>query len=305
MKKKICVILFLLIFFCIWFFYHVMEGFSIGNISANFPFQDEWEVAVNKEEIAEFHQIVNQPYHYLGKGRQSYAFVSEDQKYVIKFFKYKHYRLPLWIESFPSFSFIENYREKKRKIKEENLNRVIQSWKLAFKCLRKETGLKYMHLNQTNDLHAYLLIRDKIGLEYSIDLDKFQFCVQDYVKTLEETILEFKHKNKLQEAQVLISRLLELLLSENRRGFADNDFALLQNTGVTTEGQPIHIDFGEFIYSESVKELSFFRQELFSNTYGLMIWLKKEYPPLAQFLDKELRLLIGDSYETMEPIFHL
>ncbi|MFS8562989.1 MAG: hypothetical protein LVR00_01085 [Rhabdochlamydiaceae bacterium] len=58
------------------------EGFSIRRINAAppLPFTNHGNALVTKE-------ILKQPFYYLARGGQSFVFVSEDQKYVIKFSK--------------------------------------------------------------------------------------------------------------------------------------------------------------------------------------------------------------------------
>ena len=61
-----------------------------------------------------------------------------------------------------------------------------------------------------------------------------------------------------------------MLVSEYRRGFADNDHATVQNTGVL-DGRPIHIDVGQFVRNERVKEPRLFHQELFNKTWKFQL----------------------------------
>lgn len=285
-------------------YYHLTGGFMISNITSDFPFQPQWEIRpLMVSEQEEFTKAIDQPYYYLGKGCQSYVFVSQDEKYVIKFFKYQRYRLQPWLAYFPPLPAIVKYREQKIATKWNKLDGFVRSWKLAFENLKEETGLVFVHLNKTNDLKKEVVIYDKIGWKHIIKLDQMEFCVQRRASMLCKTLLEYKNNEMLSEAKRLIYYLLNMILSEYARGLADNDHALMQNTGVA-QGKPVHIDVGQFVFNEEIKQPVVFRQELFTKTYKFKLWLQNNYPELGEYLEQELLRIIGPSYFTMQPKWH-
>lgn len=91
-----------------------------------------------------------------------------------------------------------------------------------------------------------------------------------------------------------------MIHSEYRRGLADNDHALMQNTGVS-QGNPVHIDVGQFVFNEEVKKSAVSHQELFTKTYKFKLWLRENYPELGEYLEQQLLLDLGPSYKTMQP----
>lgn len=307
MIKKIAKRLFFLALFSLSFYgigrfyFHVTAGFRYANIASDFTFQPQWEVRpLLASEQTEWMHALDQPYTYLGKGCQSYVFASQDGNYVIKFFKYQRYRLQSWLAYFPPLPAVVKYRQEKLEKKWKKLDGFVQSWKVAFEHLKEETGLLFVHLNKTNHLQRQLTIYDKIGQTYTLELDKMEFCVQRRAKLLCATLLEYKTREDLAGAQQLIHRLLNVILSEYSRGLADNDHALMQNTGVV-QGNPIHIDVGQFVFNEAVKQPTVFHQELFTKTYKFKYWLKEHYPELGEYLEIELRQIIGPTYSTMQP----
>ena len=302
---------YLLIIFCLCLsvygmtrlYFYLTDGFQIINISSDFPYQKEWEVhSLKKDEQILVNQALSQPYFYLGKGCQAYAFLSEDGQYVIKFFKYQRYRLQPWLTYFPPLPAIVKYKQEKLSKKWHKLDGFVKSWKIAFDNLKEETGLLFVHLNKTMHLDQPLVIFDKIGMQHTVSLDQMEFCLQRRAKMLCVVLMEYQQKGELPKAKLLIDRLLQLILSEYERGFADNDHALMQNTGVV-DGQPIHIDVGQFVYHETVKDPSFYDQELFTKTYKFKIWLGEHYPEIKSYLDQELEKIIGSNYHTMLPKF--
>src|ERR1700722_581245 len=82
----------LLIFFPIRAYYRWTDDFRIANITHDIPYHPEWDTSLSHEELAQLKSILDQPFTYIGKGAQAYAFASEDGKYVLKFFKFKHLR---------------------------------------------------------------------------------------------------------------------------------------------------------------------------------------------------------------------
>jgi hypothetical protein len=285
-------------------YFYVTDGFTVSNISSDFAYQTQWAIKpLTSNEKVEADQALNQDYHYLGKGCQSYAFLSEDGQFVIKFFKYQRFRLQPWLTYLPPLGPIVRYRDEKALKKWNKLNVFVMSWKIAFENLKAESGLVLVHLNKTTDLQRTLVIYDKIGQKHVLNLDDMEFCIQRRAEPLSNVLVAFKEKGQLQQAETLLSNLLNLILSEYLRGLTDNDHALLQNTGVVNN-QPIHIDVGQFLKSEKFRSPLFYHQDLFTRTYRLKVWLKENYPPLGTFLETRLREIIGPSYDTMQPQFH-
>jgi hypothetical protein len=310
MKKRAtkCVVLVIIIlaFYGVGrLYYHFTAGFTIENITSDFAFQPQWEVRpLASDEQIVVKEALRQPFHYLGKGCQSYVFASEDNKYVIKFFKYQRYRLLPWLTYFPPLPAIVKYREEKMEKKWNKLDGFVQSWKVAFENLKDETGLIFVHLNKTDNLNKPLTIYDKIGMKHVVNLDQMEFCIQKKAEMLCEVLMNCKKSDDLPKAQQIVRSLLSMILSEYARGIADNDHALMQNTGVS-EGKPVHIDVGQFVFNDDIKRPEIFHQELFTKTYKFKLWLRKEYPELADYLDAELIHIMGSRYDTLKPKFRV
>lgn len=300
--------IFFLCFCCLYgltrLYYAVTGGFTIGNITSDLAFDQRWVThepsGIEQEEID---RALNQQYVYLGKGCQAYVFESEDGQYVLKFFKYQRFRPQWWLNNLVSIPAIEQYQQYKASQKKNKLDNVFRSWKIAFEDLSRETGVVYVHLNKSNDLHKIMTIRDKMGLSHQIDLDQMEFLVQHKAKMLCPTLETMIDRKEIAQAELLIDRLLSMVLLEYLRGYADNDHALMQNTGVW-EGFPIHIDVGQFIYNSSVKDPAVFRQELYDKMYKFHLWLKKRHAELALHLQNRLVAIIGEEYFLKGPYVH-
>ena len=84
-----------------------------------------------------------------------------------------------------------------------------------------------------------------MGFKHTLNSDDFEFMIQKKATLLCPTLEEMMRQGQSLAAQQLIDRLLQVVMSEYQRGYADNDHALMQNTGVL-QGEPIHIDVGQF-----------------------------------------------------------
>lgn len=282
-------------------YYQITAGFTESNISYDLPKDSRWEIAaLDEQEQKKIQTVLSQEFYYLGKGCQSYVFKSQDDKYVIKFFKYQRMRPQAWLPYLTFIPWVNDYYLKKIAQKKCVLDNAFSSWKLGYEELQPETGILFIHLNKTQKFDNDLIVYDKMGFKHELDLNNFEFMIQEKAELLCPAILEFKSKGDLEGAKLLVERLLQMILSEYQRGYADNDHALMQNTGVYN-GFPIHIDVGRFAKNPIVKEVPTRNQELFSKTWRFRIWLHEEYPKLAEYVDERLHAIIGDSFFSLKP----
>lgn len=282
-------------------YYHVTDGFTIGNIVSELPYQEKWAISpLGNQQKKEVGEIVSQPFHYLGKGCQSYVFQSEDGSYILKFVKYQRFTPQAWLAYLDWVPGIHPLRLKKIEKKRMKLDMLFTSWKIAYENLQEETGLIYVHLNKPADFNKKLTIYDKMGFKHEVDLDSMEYLIQRKATMLCPEIETLMKQNREKEAKILIGNLVDLILSEYSRGLADNDHALMQNTGVI-DGKPVHIDAGQFVLNENVKNPDVYKQELFSKTFKFNKWLKKRYPSLSEYLEEKLIIIIGPKYYSLKP----
>lgn len=284
-------------------YYYVTDGFSVSNTTSDFAYDPRWDTRpLSPSEQLLLDSILVQQFSYLGKGCQSYVFLSADGNYVMKLFKYQRYRPQPWLENLAFIPAVERYRLAKIEKKTKKREGFFRSWKLAFDALQSETGLVFVHLNKTNNLKTKLTITDKMGFAHQIDLDQFEFLIQHKATPFCTYIEELVERGDSETAKKFISSTIALILSENARGLADNDHAIMQNTGVI-DGKPIHIDVGQFVRDEEVKKPEVYKQQLFNKTYRFRKWLHKRYPELEAYLEAELRQIIGEQFSTLKPHF--
>lgn len=283
-------------------YYALTAGFTLGKITSDLTYDSRWEIPpLNSEEKERLTTLLSQEFSYLGRGCQAYVFESADGKYVIKFFKFYHFRPASWVIPFSFLPPVDDYLQKKSSEKKQLLDTVCTSWKIAYEDLQEETGVVYIHLNKSRDLKKTLTLVDKMGFKHTIPLDNYEFMIQRKARLIGPVLEDLMAAGKLQEAKSLIDQLMEMIFSEFQRGYADNDHALMQNTGVI-DGKPIHIDVGQFVRNQSVKEHAVYDQELFNKTWRFRQWLEPRYPALADHVVEHLNARIGkERMRTLTP----
>ena len=168
---KICAFLLVVILlkkFC----YHQTDGFALYKICSKLSYCSNWETTTSQLMPNELKNVLDQPYHYLAKGAQSYVFTSADKQTVIKFFRIYHLIPPIWLTTLSFPLPLQTYKIRKMLEKRSELDKDFQSYKIAFEELKDETGLLFLNLNKTDHLKKSLTIYDKIGIAYQGDSDR-------------------------------------------------------------------------------------------------------------------------------------
>jgi hypothetical protein len=250
-------------------------SFTLARISSSLSYRPEWETDAPSPELK---SVLNQPYTYLAKGAQAFVFASEDGKYVIKFFRHHHMSAPFWLRAMP-FEWAQDHRLKK----EAKLAKDFGSYKLAYDRFKSQTGLVFLHLNKTSDLHITLDLVDKLGIHHSLALDQYEFLVQQRAQLVFPALEEMMKKGQEDEARSALSNLVHLLQERMRNGIVDKDPDLNTNFGFIGT-QPVQIDFGRY----KPKTPFFDKPEIVRITDNLHQWLMSRYPELDAHLRQEL-----------------
>lgn len=276
MKWIVKITLFLVCFYVTARFCKAETGkFTMMRITSNLTPQPQWETTpLSADELTRIKQILNQPYSYLSKGVQSFVFASHDGQYVIKFFRHDHLTAPFWLTPATKAK------------REQRLHREFLSYKIAFENLRKETGLVFLHLNKTTDLHQTLDLVDKLGIHHQIPLDKYEFLVQKRACLLYTALNQMIENNKIADAKVTLTRLVQLLAQRAREGISDKDPDLETNFGVIGT-EPIQIDVGRFGKTDARLD----KDEIIRVTDRLHHYLTKRCPELDQHLKTQIEKL--------------
>ncbi|MBA3815908.1 MAG: hypothetical protein H0X29_05210 [Parachlamydiaceae bacterium] len=265
-------------------YFNATDDFRLSNITYNMPYQKEWEVAhLDSKQEQQLPTILSQQFAYLGKGAQSYAFASDDGKFVIKFFKFKHLRPSLFHDLLPTVGFIKDFKEKQVARKKRKLYGVFQGYKTAYEMHKKESGLLFVQLNITGNPSRTVTVRDKIGLKRTIDLSNIPFILQERGVTLRVVLKELLDKGDIASAEDRIGSIFDLYASEYKKGIYDHDHGVMYNTGFVGL-HPIHLDVGKLVKEESMRNSEIAKGDLLLVAAKMKIWTLNLYPQYFQHL---------------------
>jgi hypothetical protein len=270
------------------FYFYLTDGFSLYNIKSTSSNNSAWDVPpLSAEDQKIVEKALDQNYYYLGKGCQTYAFVSADGEYVIKFFKHKHLRIDWWWKFIPLPSSFEDFRKQKIKLKRAKLYTLFESAKLAYENLPEETGVIYLHLNKGKTPHSDVIIFDKMGFEHQVNLDKLEFILQKRAYPVYPTIDELVKKSDIPAIQKVFRSLIEVLVLRSQKGIADRDPAMIQNLGLIDD-RALIIDIGQFDVDDTIKDPKVYSEDIRKRSWPFIKWLTKNHPELVPYLQQAL-----------------
>jgi hypothetical protein len=265
------------------FFLKKNHGFCLHFIHGPLSHQSKWETATTVPE-----HILNQKFFYLGKGSQTYVFESEDQKHVLKFYKFpSHMRRVGWLKH--PFSY--RLGEKRRKIKAHNEKKFqlsYDSYALAHKELLEETGVVYTHLNPSHFLHRNVMLVDKLGTPYKLGLDQCGFILQKKATSLFPFLTALLEKNDTMLGKKVVDSVIQLICTRCQKGIRDLDNMDHNNYG-WLEGKAIHIDVGRFVPDATIKSSEKTKEEVVRITQKLSDFLAKHSPELYTYYQEKIQ----------------
>ncbi|MBM3191217.1 MAG: hypothetical protein FJZ63_01010 [Chlamydiae bacterium] len=291
--KKIFLIILSVPFFVILgrLCHRATDGFALTRMTNPLPLDAEFiPPSLSEAELREVHGILAQPFYYLSCGGQSYVFLSQDGRYVIKFSKFHHLRVPPWITYLPLPKSLEEYRQKKIVKKDFVLKRTLRSYVVAYNYFKQETGIVYHHLQKTNDFHQDLVFFDKLGYKYEISLDDYAFVLQKRGMSTLHMLQSLMKEGRQHEAQEKLEELLQLALWRCQKGLADRDFKFKSNLGFI-EGKAAQIDLGSLSLDERTTNPDFYYTEVKRAGLVLRDWLQQVHPELVAGFELSLNKL--------------
>lgn len=282
------VVLFLLLIFTIKCWINFTSSFRLDKIQN--MHLDDFNFQCNN--CSNLDSILLQKFKFLSKGRQSFVFSSEDDKYVIKFFRYHRYTLPLSIKIFSSFPIINNFSNKLDGELKDFYIETMMSYKLTYEKLQRETSTIFVHLNKTSDLNKKITIVDKFNIKHIIDLDKYGFVIQKKAKSFSKELLRLKNdKNAFEN---LIASFFDNLNDIYKKNMMNNDRHVIDNLGVIDD-RVVEIDIGRFSPNNKINQKQILENEARRYTVYLKRWLMKNNPDELAFFDSQLNKLINQN----------
>jgi len=235
---------------------------------------------------------MKQRFYNLGRGRQSYAFLSEDGRYVIKIPRYGRFRLPLWLQAM-NLKCLESYR-KHRIVKKQAAKEVLlQSFQIAFDSLKEESAIIAVRFPGEKGNGEVIKIADRLGRHYDLPLNTTGFVLQHkkvLFNEVFEKILLMKDREKIAHR---FDQLLEVVATRARKGITCRDDAFMYNFGFD-EFQAYQIDVGDFRRPITGNPKEIFDQSVQGSLKPIRAWIKKIDSDLLYLLDQKVEKLTYD-----------
>lgn len=233
---------------------------------------------------SEIRYLLQQSFTFLGRGVQFFAFIGEDKKTVLKLFKHHHTGIPIdWIEKcFPNC--LKTFVVKKR---EKRMLRLLRSAYIAKTFLSKETGVFFCHLGKQKTYPLPILVKDKLGTSFLLDLEKTEFVLQKKAIPVKKKLQALLQENKIDEAIEAMQKILLLIEERSQKGIKNKDGKILQNCGFI-DHDAIEIDIGSYIYRQQSTCVNPHKKASLKAKKQLLAWIRRYYAPLYDRIKKAL-----------------
>ena len=279
MKKVLALLVFFLfVSILMKSFYYFTDGFRLNKIV--FFTKD----SIYEEEKPLDEKITNQNFFYLGKGRQSYVFESEDKKYVIKLIRFHKYQMPLWSYLFAKLHL--NFEKQKIMLfqKEERKQRAYDSYLLAKNELIYLTHVNYLHLKKTHYLNKTISLYDAMKRKHILNLDDVFFIIQKKADSLQKQMLTLYEERNDEKLKTLISSYIDMVVSRLDKNIANRDYMnYVRNCGVI-KSQVMEVDIGSF-YLEDLNSSIAKKNEFERSLSTLETFINKKMPSYRHLLE--------------------
>jgi hypothetical protein len=181
------------------------DGFSLNKISSS----DAPELSSLGDEALAV-EVLQQPFFYLGKGGQSYAFASADGQYVLKFF---HNRPNPFVPR-------SSYKAKKYR----KLQRAFEGYHLVYKELGERSGLLFLHLNNIPFQKLPVTLVDKLNIAHSVDLNTLEFVLQKKAESVESYLKQHPQEGLQAMRDFFQTLAAHQIADEDPRSYANMGF---------------------------------------------------------------------------------
>lgn len=259
-------------------------GFAVWKVQDNFGLAHPEKSRVCLPQ--EIDILLNQSYKYLGRGKQSFVFASEDGKYVLKLFNNHYQRKTQYFSLLSHIPFLGTWARQKAEYNKHKLHLTFTSYSIALSKLKDETGILYVHTSPKEKSSFPLHIVDKLGIHHKLPVEKSAFLLQKRAEAFYPSLLSLKKRGDDQKAKLLLDSLFDLLITRYSKGIFDNDPLLRTNFGFVGD-QAVEIDVGPFSENPSMKDPAIYSKEIVRITTSLRLWLEENYTELLPELENQ------------------
>ena len=194
-----------------------LKEFHLDVIRPSTDFSFQMVSNIPEGELTHLRALFSQPFRFLNEGEQFFVFTSQDEEYVLKFFKIKRFTPKYWLNAIP-LPWLDSLRIKKISERERLRQETFGSFKIAFEEFRLQTGLLFLHLFRTEFLQLSVEVADQKGKKHVIQLDAVPFVLQKkttmFVDHLEQLLAQKKDKEAISSLRLV----LDLVKERSQRG---------------------------------------------------------------------------------------
>lgn len=266
--------------------YDFMERqFRVQNVTDTTPSSISAE-PISSDDYNFLKNLLDQPFKYLDRGRQSYVFESQDGQYVLKFFDLKRYQ-PGWLTLFSASS--ERRMERKK-------TRLFKGYQIAYEHDRDHAVIVFQQLVPNPTLNLNALLIDRFGFNHDVDLATVPFIIQEKGVATRQVISELLSQDDLEGAKWHLRRLLDMYYDEYTRGLYDRDHNFMYNTGFIGD-KPIRLDVGRLRADDLYRDPDIAKKDLekiIDERAGG--WLQRHFPKYRVEIVSDLRSKLSELY---------
>ncbi|MDP1609362.1 MAG: hypothetical protein Q8L98_08645 [Chlamydiales bacterium] len=227
------------------------ERFSLEKIAL-----DMEEDRFPKFPLPDLSSIFQQPFFYLDRGDETVAFVSQDERFVLKFFLQKkmqgkkRFSIPNVIHWL--FPWHQEKKLLRKQARRQTLLRSMDNYAAVFQSMQNNTGTIALHLTPTVQLLPRIVVFDQIGEKHLVELDRASFILQHKAILVEKKL---EKAASTEEKQKVLQALEDFFVLRAKKGFTDlrKTFTLEKNFGFLGD-EAIQFDVGGVVFSKDLQE---------------------------------------------------
>ncbi len=270
-----------------WFYKKAVDSFCDRSIHLH-SWPKGYDTIFCKYSAEQVRKIIDQPYTYLGKGRQFFVFASADGKYVLKFIKCQRINVSEFIKQVPLPGFLDDMRNRRLQERQEKIEGIFSSVALAAGTLAKNTGVLFAHLAQKEDVQKSVVLIDKLGMQHLVKLDDVPFVVQERAVAVLPTFSKLLEARDYRKVHRRFDQLFALIISDAKAGVVDSDSGTIVRDNVAfLSNRAIHVDIGTLYRDENAFTKTNLEKQ-FSHLDPLIEWMETKDPKLASELRQKM-----------------
>ncbi|MCP5509859.1 MAG: hypothetical protein H7A39_05570 [Chlamydiales bacterium] len=272
MRHVIKIALFLVGFIAVERLCHLAtDGFSLSRIQLRYQIDDCYKPDAPPDGL--FLKI-DQPFRYLASGSQSFAFISKDGNYVLKFFKLQG-------------SLYALHKGSKRR---RSFAHAFQSCLINERLFNDESNIIYCHLTPSNFKLPNVELLGPGKIVYHQDLSTVPFVIQKFAETTKHRLTRLKKLGDLKAREQMIDSLIALMLKRYLLGYSDKDPNWIENFGFLGD-RAVSVDVGGLIGHRHNLKTYFLDRELVKTQNKAIAWLNVHDPELVPYVEKKVAAL--------------